>query len=277
MEESQRVVPRGSYCNWASAAFPLGTTLHSLLSLERTECRASPGCRRALLQCWLARLRCAMLCQPGVRKALRSLALETSQQILKYHYNSAWLSTYRIPVRTAVGKIYRLPNELAAAVPLRPGSSGGDGVDTTTATATLVIATADATDATDAKRQKSVTVCEDLATVGGVWKFWPAACGESGKAQPTFSNNAAPARPGSAKGLTADQSTRASHQNSRKGQEPAELVKDAPNERKHFKEGDTVLGNFKGLGDWDEAVVVGVNTDGTYVLDYVDEGLMEEN
>eukprot|EP00965_Chrysotila_dentata_P118658 3922918-Pleurochrysis_carterae.AAC.1 len=44
-----------------------------------------------------------------------------------------------------------------------------------------------------------------------------------------------------------------------------------------FTQGETVLGNFKGLGDWDEAVVVGVNADGTYVLDYVDEGLMEEN
>ena len=36
-------------------------------------------------------------------------------------------------------------------------------------------------------------------------------------------------------------------------------------------------GNFKGLGDWDEALIVGKNADGTYVLEYVDEGLIEEN
>ena len=36
-------------------------------------------------------------------------------------------------------------------------------------------------------------------------------------------------------------------------------------------------GNFKGLGDWDEALVVGKNADGTYVLEYVDEGLIEED
>ena len=37
-----------------------------------------------------------------------------------------------------------------------------------------------------------------------------------------------------------------------------------------------MLGNFKGLGDWDEALVVSVGADGTYVLEYVDEGLLEE-
>jgi hypothetical protein len=31
------------------------------------------------------------------------------------------------------------------------------------------------------------------------------------------------------------------------------------------------------LGDWDEALIIGRNPDGTYVLEYVDEGLIEEN
>eukprot|EP00962_Isochrysis_galbana_P005752 scaffold1553_cov132-Isochrysis_galbana.AAC.3 len=44
-----------------------------------------------------------------------------------------------------------------------------------------------------------------------------------------------------------------------------------------FAEGEAVLGNFKGLGDWDEAVVVGVQPGGMYTLDYTDEGLIEEN
>ena len=43
-----------------------------------------------------------------------------------------------------------------------------------------------------------------------------------------------------------------------------------------FTPGDTVLGNFKGFGDWDEALVMGVNPDGTYTLEYTDEGLVEE-
>ena len=37
------------------------------------------------------------------------------------------------------------------------------------------------------------------------------------------------------------------------------------------------MGNFKGLGDWDEALVVGVHADGTYTLEYTDEGLVEEH
>ena len=45
---------------------------------------------------------------------------------------------------------------------------------------------------------------------------------------------------------------------------------------REFVEGETVLGNFKGLGDWDEALVVACLPDGTYVLEYVDEGLIEE-
>ena len=44
-----------------------------------------------------------------------------------------------------------------------------------------------------------------------------------------------------------------------------------------FAEGEAVLGNFKGMGDWDEAVVVGVKPGGLYVLDYTDEGLIEED
>lgn len=43
-----------------------------------------------------------------------------------------------------------------------------------------------------------------------------------------------------------------------------------------FKEGETVMGNFKGLGDWEEALVVGIAPDGTYTLEYVDEGLLED-
>ena len=43
-----------------------------------------------------------------------------------------------------------------------------------------------------------------------------------------------------------------------------------------YSEGETVLGNFKGMGDWDEAVIAGVHADGSYTLDYVDEGLIEE-
>ena len=31
------------------------------------------------------------------------------------------------------------------------------------------------------------------------------------------------------------------------------------------------------MGDWDEAVVVGVKPGGLYVLDYTDEGLIEED
>ena len=44
-----------------------------------------------------------------------------------------------------------------------------------------------------------------------------------------------------------------------------------------YREGETVMGNFKGMGDWDEAVVVGVKPGGLYVLDYTDEGLIEED
>ena len=36
------------------------------------------------------------------------------------------------------------------------------------------------------------------------------------------------------------------------------------------------MANFKGLGDWDEAMIVGVGADGSYTLEYVDEGLIEE-
>ena len=43
-----------------------------------------------------------------------------------------------------------------------------------------------------------------------------------------------------------------------------------------FREGETVEGNFKGFGDWDEALVAAVLPDGTYVLEYTDEGLIEE-
>ena len=34
-----------------------------------------------------------------------------------------------------------------------------------------------------------------------------------------------------------------------------------------FKEGETVMGNFKGLGDWEEALIVGIAPDGTYTLE----------
>ena len=44
-----------------------------------------------------------------------------------------------------------------------------------------------------------------------------------------------------------------------------------------FAEGETVLGNFRGLGDWDEALILGKNPDGTYMLEYVDEGLIEKS
>jgi len=44
-----------------------------------------------------------------------------------------------------------------------------------------------------------------------------------------------------------------------------------------FREGEEVLGNFQGLGEWDEAVVMGVQPNGLYTLDYVDDGLIEEN
>ena len=44
-----------------------------------------------------------------------------------------------------------------------------------------------------------------------------------------------------------------------------------------FSPGQTVLANFKGLGDWDEALVIGRNADGTYAVEYVDEGLVEES
>ena len=43
-----------------------------------------------------------------------------------------------------------------------------------------------------------------------------------------------------------------------------------------LRQGQTVLGNFKGLGDWDEALIIGKLPDGTYVLEYTDEGLIEE-
>jgi hypothetical protein len=43
-----------------------------------------------------------------------------------------------------------------------------------------------------------------------------------------------------------------------------------------FCRGQSVMGNFKGFGDWDEALIVGLSPDGTYVLEYVDEGLIEE-
>ena len=49
----------------------------------------------------------------------------------------------------------------------------------------------------------------------------------------------------------------------------------APSAVPSFAEGQQVLGNFKGLGDWDEAVIVGMAADGTYTLDYTDEGLIE--
>ena len=42
-----------------------------------------------------------------------------------------------------------------------------------------------------------------------------------------------------------------------------------------FQPGDSVLGNFKGLGDWDEARWR--HADGTYTLEYTDEGLVEEH
>ena len=68
---------------------------------------------------------------------------------------------------------------------------------------------------------------------------------------------------------------------------PAPSKPDAPPpEKKHaastqsasqFQPGDSVLGNFKGLGDWEEALVVGVHADGTYTLEYTDEGLVEEH
>ena len=58
--------------------------------------------------------------------------------------------------------------------------------------------------------------------------------------------------------------------------EPKRAASDGPN----IRAGDTVLGNFKGLAetdeDWEEALVVGSNADGTFVLEYVDEGLVEE-
>jgi disulfide oxidoreductase YuzD len=44
-----------------------------------------------------------------------------------------------------------------------------------------------------------------------------------------------------------------------------------------FAVGEAVLGNFKGLGDWDEALVLGQNPDGTYMLEYIDEGLIEKS
>ncbi|KAL1528896.1 hypothetical protein AB1Y20_010218 [Prymnesium parvum] len=44
-----------------------------------------------------------------------------------------------------------------------------------------------------------------------------------------------------------------------------------------YREGETVLGNFKGMGDWDEALVVGILPNGNYVLEYTDEGLLEED
>ena len=44
----------------------------------------------------------------------------------------------------------------------------------------------------------------------------------------------------------------------------------SPPDTGDFAEGATVEGNFKGLGDWDEALIVGRNRDGTYTLEYVD-------
>ena len=71
------------------------------------------------------------------------------------------------------------------------------------------------------------------------------------------------------------------------GKRPAPSTADAPPPEKkqaaatqpasQFQPGDSVLGNFKGLGDWDEALVVGVHADGTYTLEYTDEGLVEEH
>ena len=60
--------------------------------------------------------------------------------------------------------------------------------------------------------------------------------------------------------------------------DPPPLKKQAVEpERVGFEPGESVLGNFKALGDWDEAIVVGVHTDGSYTLEYTDEGLIEEN
>jgi hypothetical protein len=71
------------------------------------------------------------------------------------------------------------------------------------------------------------------------------------------------------------------------GKRPAPSTADAsPPEKKQaastqpasqFQPGDSVLGNFKGLGDWDEALIVGVHADSTYTLEYTDEGLVEEH
>ena len=71
------------------------------------------------------------------------------------------------------------------------------------------------------------------------------------------------------------------------GKRPAPSTADAPPPEKkqaastqpasQFQPGDSVLGNFKGLGDWDEALIVGVHADGTYTLEYTDEGLVEEH
>merc|ERR1740117_1461989 len=57
---------------------------------------------------------------------------------------------------------------------------------------------------------------------------------------------------------------------------PARSKRGNVQEAPEFQAGESVLGNFKGLGDWDEALVMAVNPDGTYVLEYVDEGLIEE-
>ena len=52
--------------------------------------------------------------------------------------------------------------------------------------------------------------------------------------------------------------------------EPIEPDENPPPPKKpatSFAAGDTVLGNFKGFGDWDEALIVGVGADGTYTLE----------
>tara|TARA_B110001452_G_scaffold7052_1_gene6342 strand:- start:398 stop:1879 length:1482 start_codon:yes stop_codon:yes gene_type:complete len=63
-------------------------------------------------------------------------------------------------------------------------------------------------------------------------------------------------------------------------EEPPASAEEPPPQKKQrtgFEPGESCLGNFKALGDWDEAVVVGANADGTYTLEYTDEGLLEEN
>ena len=57
----------------------------------------------------------------------------------------------------------------------------------------------------------------------------------------------------------------------------AEASAEAAAEAGVFRPGDSVMGNFKDLGDWDEALVMGVHADGTYTLEYTDEGLVEQH